>query len=93
MESCPSRTWTFSSDIQSEQFSIKFKIYHLKSSMISNKATLLDGANNTLKTSIKLASEKALDWLTVLCSQPQCTKFSFEHVFTCPIAEGIAKAW
>ena len=41
----------------------------------SHKATLLDGASNTLKTSIELASEKgASNWLTVLPLQ--------EHSFT-----------
>ena len=41
----------------------------------SHKATLLDGASNTLKTSVELASEKgASNWLTVLPLQ--------EHNFT-----------
>ena len=72
-----SQTGTFSSDIPDEQFSIKSEIYRLKSSMSSHKATLLDGASNTLKTSVdrELASEKgASNWLTVLPLQ--------EHNFT-----------
>ena len=71
-----SQTGTFSNDIQDEQFSIKSEIYCLKSSMSSSHtATLLDGASNTLKTSVELASEKgASNWLTVLPLQ--------EHNFT-----------
>ena len=71
-----SQSGTFSSDIRGEQFSIKVEIYRLKLSMISsNRTTLLEGATNSLKTSVELASEKRpSNWLTVLPLQ--------EHTFS-----------
>jgi len=62
-----SQTEVYTSDIRSEQFSIKKEIYHLKLSvMSSNKTRPLEGASPYLKRSIDLASEKgASNWLTV----------------------------
>ena len=56
-----SRTDIFTSDIWSEQFSIKEDIYHLKlSTTSSHKTRPLDGAGPNLKRSIYLASKKVL---------------------------------
>ena len=56
----------FCDSIYDEQFAIKSEIRRAKFSMITQK-NLLDAANDILKKSIELASEKgALNWLTVL---------------------------
>ena len=62
-----SQSTVYSEDVQTTHLSIKFKVYHSKSSSTkSTQADLLQQAPAGLKRFIELASEKeALSWLTV----------------------------
>ena len=62
-----SQSTVYSEDVRTTQFSIKFKVYHSKSSSAKcTQADLLQQAPAGLKRFIELASEKeALSWPTV----------------------------